>query len=64
MNSGLWLQNQKRREGLREGSCLILGNALSQETHMLTKQERKSVIGKGCLGRMKQSKGIQNYSAT
>ena len=39
MNSGLWLQNKKRRERLREGSSLTLGNALSKKTHMLKKQE-------------------------
>ena len=32
-------KQEEEREGLREGSCLTLGNALSKDTHMLTKQE-------------------------
>ena len=32
-------------QGLRMGSCLTLGNELSEETHMLTKQE--ILLGKG-----------------
>ena len=32
-------------QGLRKGSCLTLGNELSEETHMLTKQE--SLLGRG-----------------
>ena len=32
-------------QGSREGSCLILGNELSEETHVLTKQE--ILLGKG-----------------
>ena len=32
-------------QGLRVGSCLTLGNKLSEESHMLTKQE--SLLGRG-----------------
>ena len=32
-------------QGLKLGSCLTLGNELSEETHVLTKQE--IVLGKG-----------------
>ena len=32
-------------QGLRVGSCLTLGNELSQDTHMLTKQE--TLLGRG-----------------
>ena len=32
-------------QGLKLGSCLILGNELSEETHVLTKQE--TLLGKG-----------------
>ena len=32
-------------QGLKLGSCLTLGNELSEETHMLTKQE--ILLGKG-----------------
>ena len=32
-------------QGLELGSCLMLGNELSEETHMLTKQE--ILLGKG-----------------
>ena len=32
-------------QGLRACSCLTLGNELSEETHMLTKQE--TLLGKG-----------------
>ena len=44
------------------GSCLTLGNALSAETHMLTKQE--SLLGRGSLRGEQQGKGNQeNCSA-
>ena len=33
------LQEEGPFQGLRVGSCLTLGNELSKETHMLTKQE-------------------------
>ena len=32
-------------QGLKLGSCLTLGNELSEETHVLTKQE--ILLGKG-----------------
>ena len=32
-------------QGLELGSCLMLGNELSEETHMLTKQE--TLLGRG-----------------
>ena len=32
-------------QGLKLGSCLTLGNELSEETHVLTKQE--TLLGKG-----------------
>ena len=42
-------------------SCPTLGNELSEETHVLTKQE---TIGKGCQGREQEGKGTQeNCSA-
>ena len=43
------------------GSCLILGNELSEETHVLTKA--KDFIAKGCPGGGQQGKGTQNGSA-
>ena len=44
------------------GSCLTLGNELSEETHVLTKQD---FIGKGRPGGEQQGKGAQeNGSAT
>ena len=45
------------------GSCLTLGNELSDETLLLTEQE--TVLAKGCLGREHEGKGTQeNCSAT
>ena len=45
------------------GSCLTLGNELSEETHMLTKQE--ILLGKSAQGREQDGKGTQeNCSAT
>lgn len=42
------------------GSCLTLGNELSEQKHMLTKQ--KTFFGKSCPGR--EGKGTQeSYSA-
>ena len=38
----------RRSQGLRTFSCLTVGNELSEETHVLTKQK---TLGKGCLGR-------------
>ena len=50
-------------QGPREGSCLTLGNELSEETHVLTKA--KDFIGKGHLGGEQQGKGTQeNCSVT
>ena len=44
------------------GSCLTLRNELSEETHVLTKQE---IMGKGHPGREQQGRGTQeNCSAT
>ena len=44
------------------GSCLTLGNELSEEAHSLTKQR---TYEKGCPGREQQSEGTQeNCSAT
>ena len=44
------------------GSCLTLGNEMSEETHILTKQ--KTLLGRGAHGGEQQSKGIQeNCSA-
>ena len=46
--------------GLRIGSCLTLGNELSDETHA-----DKDFLGKGHPGREQQGKGIkENCSAT
>ena len=48
--------------GPRVGSCLTLGNELSEETHVLTKQE--TLLGRGALGGEQQGKGTQeNCSA-
>ena len=48
--------------GWRMGSCLILRNELSEETHVLTKKE---TVGKWCLGEEQQGKETQeNCSAT
>ena len=41
-------------QGPRAGCCLTLRNELSEEMHMLTKQE-----GKGCLGSEQQGKETQ-----
>ena len=50
-------------QGPRAGSCLTLGNELSKETHVLTKQE--TLLGKGHPGGEQEGKGIQeNCSAT
>ena len=50
-------------QGPKLGSCLTLGNELSEETHALTKQE--IFIGKRRQGREQESKGTQeNSSAT
>ena len=46
-------------QGLKLGSCLTLGNELSEETHVLTKQE--ILLGKG--GEQK-GKGTQENSVT
>ena len=46
-------------QGLKLGSCLTLGNELSEETHLLTKQE--ILLGKG--GEQK-GKGTQENSVT
>lgn len=44
------------------GFCLTLGNKVSGETHVLTKQD---FIGKGCLGGEQQDEGTQgNCSVT
>ena len=44
------------------GSCLTLGNELSEETHVLTKQ--KTFLGRGRLGGEQQGEGTQeNCSA-
>ena len=60
-------QNCYRKEdpfqGPRMGSCLTLGNELSEETHVLTKQE--TLLGRGTPGGEQQGKGTQkNCSAT
>ena len=39
------LQEGDPFQGLKPGSCLTLGNELSEETHVLTKQE--ILLGKG-----------------
>ena len=39
------LQEGDPIQGLKLGSCLTLGNELSEETHLLTKQE--ILLGKG-----------------
>ena len=45
------------------GSCLTLGDVLSEETHVLNKG--RDFVGKGCLGGEHQGKGTQdNCSAT
>ena len=44
-------------QGLRVGSCLILGNELSKETYVLTKQE--TLLGKGAWGGGQEDKGTQ-----
>ena len=50
-------------QGPKLGSCLTLGNELSKETHVLTKQE--ILLEKGTGGREQQGKGNQeNCSAT
>lgn len=41
----LCYQNGDLFRGLRMGSCLTLGNELSKETHILTKQ--KTLLGRG-----------------
>ena len=49
-------------QGPRVGSCLTVGNELSEQTHMLTKQ--KTLLGRGPLGREQQRKGTEeNCSA-
>ena len=52
MNDGLFyvvcmhmLQERGPLQGLKLGSCLTLGNELSEETHVLTKQN--ILLGKG-----------------
>ena len=47
-------------QGLKLGSCLTLGNELSEETHVLTKQE--ILLGKG--GEQKGKGTQENSSAT
>ena len=49
-------------QGLKLGSCLTLGNELSKETYVLTKQE--ILLGKGPRGGEQEGKGTQeNCSA-
>ena len=50
-------------QGLKLGSCLTLGNELSKETHVLTKQE--ILLGKGAQVESSRVKGTQeNCSVT
>ena len=60
-----WYSSQKGDlfQGPRVGSCLTLGNELSEETHVLTKQE--TLLGRGARAvREQQGKGTQeNCSA-
>ena len=44
-------------QGPKVGSCLILGNELSKETYVLTKQE--TLLGKGAWGGGQEDKGTQ-----
>ena len=54
-------RNSHSFQGLSLGSCLTLRNELSEETHMLTKQD---FIGQGHLGGDQQDEGTQeNCSA-
>ena len=46
-------------QGPQGGSCLTLGNELSEETHKLTKQK---TTGEGHLGREQEGKGTQEDS--
>ena len=48
-------------QGLKLCSCLKLGNELSKETHVLTKQE--NFIGKGQLDGEQQGKGTRENSS-
>ena len=46
-------------QGPRVGSSLTLGNELSEEAHVLTKQ--KTLLGRGALGREQEGKGTQEH---
>lgn len=59
----LFQEGRPLSESPRRGSCLILENELSKETHMLTKQE--TLLRKVCPGGEQQGNGTQeNCSAT
>ena len=47
-------------QGVRVGSCLRLGNELSEETHVLTKQ--KTLLGRGAQTESSEQRG-KNCSA-
>ena len=48
-------------QGRKLGSCLILGNELSEETHVLTKQE--ILLGRAPGGGEQEGKGTQKNSS-
>ena len=52
-------KQKEEKEGLREGSFLTLGNALSKETHMLTKQE--AFLEKGAWA---ERSGVREFRTT
>ncbi|XP_057562472.1 TBC1 domain family member 14 isoform X1 [Hippopotamus amphibius kiboko] len=47
--SNFFTRKEDRFQGLRRGSCLTLRNELSEETHVLTRQE--TLLGSGARGR-------------
>ena len=60
-NEILWQKGGCPFQGLSEGSCLTLGNELSDKTHA---DKAKDFIGNRCQGGQQQGEGIQeNCSA-
>ena len=62
MSSSLCCRKGDPFQGLKLGSCLSFGNELSEETHVLTKQE--ILLGKDTRVESSRGKGNQNCSAT